>query len=46
MANLGMNFDSSQVEPNTGPPDALPTDWYNVMITDSEIKKTKAGDGG
>ena len=46
MADLGMNFDASQVEPNTGPQAPLPTDWYNVMITDSEMKKTKSGNGG
>lgn len=46
MANLGGTFDANTVEPNTGPPPALPTGWYPVMITDSEIKKTKAGDGG
>lgn len=46
MADLGMQFDATQVEPNTGPPPPLPTDWYNIMITESEMKATKAGDGG
>lgn len=41
MANLGGTFDATAVEPNTGPPPAMPTDWYNVMITDSEMKQTK-----
>ena len=46
MANIGQPFDATTVEPNTGPPPAMPTDWYNVMITESEMKQTKQGDGG
>lgn len=42
---LGQTFDANQVEPNTGPPPPLPTDWYNVQITDGEMKATKANDG-
>lgn len=45
MADLGMNFDATQVEPNVGAPPPLPTDWYNVIITDSENKQTKDKNG-
>lgn len=44
MADLGFQFDATQVEPATRPP-ALPLGWYNGMITQSEIKKTKDGAG-
>lgn len=37
---LGFMFDATQVEPNTRPP-ALPTDWYNVMISQGEIKPVR-----
>ena len=46
MADLGMNFDATQIQPQTGKPDPLPTDWYNVIMTDSEMKPTKDGNGG
>lgn len=39
-----LNFDASQHEP-LAPMTALPRGRYNVMITDSEMKNTKAGDG-
>jgi len=44
MANLGINFDATSVEPiqEMG---AFPPDWYNVMITGSEIKQTSKKDG-
>lgn len=44
--DLGFQFDATQVEPNTGPPKPVPTGWYNVMITEGEVKSNKAGDGG
>jgi hypothetical protein len=39
-----LNFDATTVEP-LQPMTALPKDRYNVMISDSEMKTTKAGDG-
>lgn len=39
-----LNFDASQVAPDTGS-FAIPADWYNVMIDQSEIKPTKDGLG-
>lgn len=44
MADLGYQFDATAVDPNTGF-DPLPTDWYNCMITESEVKRTKDGQG-
>jgi len=43
MANLG-NFDASKVEPTT-PFDPIPAGKYEAVITESEMKPTKAGDG-
>lgn len=43
MAQIG-HFDATQVAPATKPP-AMPTGWYNVMITDSEMKANKAQTG-
>lgn len=40
MANLGFTFNAHNVKPATGS-SPLPLDWYNVMITDSEIKPVK-----
>jgi len=45
MANLGGTFDANQYEPATGSPPAMPTDWYNVMMTDSEVRETKDKQG-
>lgn len=42
MANL--NFDANQVEPNAGF-DPIPADKYIAMVTGSEMKPTKNGDG-
>lgn len=42
---LGHVFDATTVDPASRPP-ALPTGWYNVMITQGEIKPTKNNDGG
>jgi len=39
-----LNFDANQVAPSTGF-DPVPEGWYNVAITESEIKPTKTGDG-
>jgi len=48
MAQLPSAFDATQHEPRTGPPPPLPSDWYNSIITESEVKLTKKGrgDGG
>jgi hypothetical protein len=43
MANLG-NFDANQVEPTT-PFDPIPAGKYVAVITESEMKPTKAGTG-
>lgn len=40
-----LNFDASQVAPNTGVPDAFPAGWYNAAIDESEMKPTKDGTG-
>lgn len=40
-----LNFDASQVAPNTGSPDPVPAAWYNAMIDESEMKPTKDGMG-
>lgn len=39
-----LNFDANQVAPNTGY-EPVPEGWYNVAITESEIKPTKDGEG-
>lgn len=43
MANLA-GFDASTIEPNT-PFEPLPAGDYKAIITNSEMKPTKAGDG-
>lgn len=43
MANLN-GFDANHVEPNAGY-DAIPADKYVAMMTGSEMKPTKNGDG-
>lgn len=40
-----LNFDSSQVAPDTGVGDPVPAGWYNVMIDESDVKPTKTGGG-
>lgn len=40
-----LNFNASQVAPDTGRPDPIPADWYNMMIVASEMKPTSKGDG-
>lgn len=45
MAQLPQAFDATQVAPNRGPLPPLPTDWYNGIISESEIKLTKKGAG-
>lgn len=40
-----LNFDASQVAPDTGGGDPVPAGWYNVMIDESEMKPTKAEGG-
>ena len=45
MADLSdLNFDANEVEPN-GNFDPVPAGKYNVIITESEMKPTKAGNG-
>jgi len=44
MAQLPNQFDANTINPNTAF-EPLPAGWYNVMITDSEMKQTKAGTG-
>jgi hypothetical protein len=39
-----LNFDATQVEPNA-PMEAIPADWYNFTIVESEMKPTKSGEG-
>lgn len=43
MANLG-NFDATTVAPNSRP-DPVPDGWYNVAVTQSEMKNTKDNTG-
>ena len=43
MANLS-GFDANQVEPNTSF-DPVPAGKYQAVITDTEMKPTKAGTG-
>lgn len=39
-----LNFDANQVAPNTGY-EPVPEGWYNVAISESEMKPTKDGNG-
>lgn len=39
-----LNFNAENIEPNTGF-DALPVGRYNLMIQDTDMIETKAGDG-
>lgn len=39
-----LNFDANQVAPNTGF-EAVPEGWYNIAVTESEVKPTKDGSG-
>ena len=41
-----LNFNAANVPPDTGVMDALPTGWYEALADQSDIKPTKAGDGG
>lgn len=41
---MQLNFDATNVEPNATL-EPLPEGWYNVIITKSEEKPTKGGDG-
>lgn len=40
-----LNFDATQVAPDQGIGDPLPTGWYNVAIDESEMKPTNDGAG-
>lgn len=39
-----LNFDANQIAPNTGF-EPVPEGWYNVAVTESEVKPTKDGSG-
>lgn len=39
-----INFDATQVAPNTGF-EPVPEGWYNVAISESEVKPTRDGEG-
>ena len=40
-----LNFDATQVAPNSGTMDPIPAGWYNALIDQSEMKPTKDGTG-
>lgn len=40
-----LNFDASQIAPDTGTQDALPAGWYDVVMEASEMKPTKDNSG-
>ena len=40
-----LNFDARTVAPDTGPAEAIPAGWYNVIIDESQDKPTSGGDG-
>jgi hypothetical protein len=40
-----LNFDATNIAPDTGSQDALPAGWYDVMMEASEMKPTKDGTG-
>jgi hypothetical protein len=44
MADFGLTFDASQIEPNTGY-DVLPPGKYLAQIVSSEMRPTKDGQG-
>ncbi len=41
---FNLNFNANEVAPQAAM-EPVPSDWYNTIITDSEIKPTNAGDG-
>lgn len=40
-----LNFDASQVQPDSGVQDPVPAGWYNTVIDQSELKPTKDATG-
>ncbi len=40
-----LNFDATQIAPDTGTGDPVPSGWYNVVIDESELKPTKQEGG-
>ena len=38
-------FNAAEVEPQQGSFEPIPAGWYTAMITDSEFKSTKSGNG-
>ncbi len=40
-----LDFDLTGVTPSTGATDPVPAGWYNAMVTESELKPNKGGDG-
>jgi len=45
MANLGQEYNVTDLPESSGVYDPLPPGWYSVVITQAEIKATKAGNG-
>lgn len=42
---MQLNFNAATVAPDTGFGEPIPAGWYNVRITETEQKPTKAGNG-
>lgn len=40
-----INFDATQIAPDTGVQDPLPAGWYKAIVDNSEIKQTKLNTG-
>jgi len=40
-----INFDATQVAPDSGMPDPVPAGWYKVLLEKSEMRPTKDGTG-
>jgi hypothetical protein len=43
---MQLNFDATQIPPDTGAPGGLPPGRYPVVISETEAKPVKSGDGG
>lgn len=42
---LGETFSAAELQPSSPSYDLLPAGWYTAIITDAEVKDTKAGNG-
>jgi len=42
---LGETFSAAELQPSTPSYDLLPAGWYTAIITEAEVKSTKAGNG-